>query len=344
MNKKRTLYLHIGMPKTGTTTIQQTLAKNSKKLRSEGYAYPSKPPFNHSYNFSPIFMNAPSRSIHFKRLELETEKEIALEIKKLKDHWASLFRKNKDVNFIISAEGLTSYNEEEAKKLHSFSSSFYEKVKVVVYVRNPISAIKSNWQQRIKSTSPKDTMEDILKGVIAGYNYKFIDAWKNVFGNENLLIRPFERSSFYKNDLVKDFLHTIGNTSSEIQSDLESNASLGKNAACLLFHYNRRFPLFIKNKINKNRGLSDNLNLFYSILREIPDEPLNLDIKLNQTEATHLNNEIRYINKLIKEGDRFKYLTPSNESTIFPSLNELTEEFITELMNTYNKKIDMLKD
>ena len=41
-------YLHIGVEKTGTTTIQSFLAKNREALRVEGYLYPIAPgPVNH---------------------------------------------------------------------------------------------------------------------------------------------------------------------------------------------------------------------------------------------------------------------------------------------------------
>ncbi|MBR1598061.1 MAG: hypothetical protein IJ661_04000 [Lachnospiraceae bacterium] len=38
--KDNTLYLHIGMPKSGTSAIQTFLYKNNEKLKSYGYEYP----------------------------------------------------------------------------------------------------------------------------------------------------------------------------------------------------------------------------------------------------------------------------------------------------------------
>ncbi|MEH2367578.1 hypothetical protein [Nostoc sp.] len=35
-----TIYLHIGMPKTGTTCLQKALFKNRDKLLENGYLYP----------------------------------------------------------------------------------------------------------------------------------------------------------------------------------------------------------------------------------------------------------------------------------------------------------------
>ena len=45
----KTLYLHIGMPKTGTTYLQHFLHKNNAVLQQEGYCFP-----NFEVNFDKI--------------------------------------------------------------------------------------------------------------------------------------------------------------------------------------------------------------------------------------------------------------------------------------------------
>ena len=40
MNKRKTIYLHIGSPKTGTKTIQKFLYENKDKLLENGILYP----------------------------------------------------------------------------------------------------------------------------------------------------------------------------------------------------------------------------------------------------------------------------------------------------------------
>ena len=39
-NKKKTIYLHIGVSKTGTTSIQRFLYKNRELLKDKGILYP----------------------------------------------------------------------------------------------------------------------------------------------------------------------------------------------------------------------------------------------------------------------------------------------------------------
>jgi hypothetical protein len=40
MSRKNILYIHAGMPKTGTSAIQRMLANNRKQLAELGYIYP----------------------------------------------------------------------------------------------------------------------------------------------------------------------------------------------------------------------------------------------------------------------------------------------------------------
>lgn len=40
MNEQNTLYVHVGIPKTGTSAIQRVLANNRHQLAGFGYIYP----------------------------------------------------------------------------------------------------------------------------------------------------------------------------------------------------------------------------------------------------------------------------------------------------------------
>lgn len=53
----KTLYLHIGMPKTGTSSIQKFLLQNPEALARQGYCFPKLP---HKYPY--VYNN---RNAHF---------------------------------------------------------------------------------------------------------------------------------------------------------------------------------------------------------------------------------------------------------------------------------------
>ncbi|HEC1770809.1 TPA: hypothetical protein R1738_001409, partial [Campylobacter lari] len=93
-----TCYLHIGTPKTGTTSIQSFLYKNKELLNNKGY-------------YCTEYMTMYGR-IHHRRLILIIEEfykknikdiESCYELKKLKKEICD----NQDKAFILSDEGLT---------------------------------------------------------------------------------------------------------------------------------------------------------------------------------------------------------------------------------------------
>jgi hypothetical protein len=57
------IFLHIGLHKTATTSIQKTLflKKNSKLLEAHGYFYPKHWPDNHSIPLYSIFCDFPEK-------------------------------------------------------------------------------------------------------------------------------------------------------------------------------------------------------------------------------------------------------------------------------------------
>ena len=63
--KKFKLFLHMGMNKTSTSSIQNTLGMNRDKLDEQGVYYPNfisesgKPYFNQSFPVKNIFMDNP---------------------------------------------------------------------------------------------------------------------------------------------------------------------------------------------------------------------------------------------------------------------------------------------
>jgi len=65
---KKTLNLHIGSPKTGSTSIQEIFAKNRQNLRYQGFNYPGK---NLDHHFLYFASKAPRESWprHFKGIE-----------------------------------------------------------------------------------------------------------------------------------------------------------------------------------------------------------------------------------------------------------------------------------
>ncbi|MDG2326795.1 MAG: hypothetical protein P8L70_08700, partial [Halioglobus sp.] len=56
------LVLHIGMAKTGTSSIQETLGLGSEQLAEQDVYYAPWKPYNHSFMFTALFLRDPQKS------------------------------------------------------------------------------------------------------------------------------------------------------------------------------------------------------------------------------------------------------------------------------------------
>ncbi|EAK0633421.1 hypothetical protein AT760_06920, partial [Campylobacter jejuni] len=95
-----TCYLHIGMPKTGTTSIQTFLTKNKFLLLKQNYLYPESI-LEWGHQHITLVWIIKSLKLNKKLLFLKKEyKQILINFRKE-------LQENKNKNVILSTEGLT---------------------------------------------------------------------------------------------------------------------------------------------------------------------------------------------------------------------------------------------
>lgn len=340
------LVLHIGMAKTGTSSIQDSLGNASASLQDAGVIYPPEQPFNHSYTFSVIFKTSPRDSIYFKRLGALSDEEVQAEIDRLKQGWTRLFESRPEGTFIVSAESLSGMTRTEVEKVREFTSRFFDRVQVLVYVRHPTTAIRSQWEQNVKSLDRDLTPRELLALTKRRYNYNFLSSWISAFGSDNITVRPFDRRAFRNGELIDDFLYSAGvaDLADTPLSPRESNQSLGREGAAFLMEFNKRYPKFADDSPNEARGLARRQNLFYHILREVPAKPLDMEICFNSEEAEAINEQIRQVNRFIAAEHRFAEVIASEEETDLPDAGEISTDYYVELINAFARKVGSLSD
>ena len=145
----KTLYLHIGTPKTGTSTIQYFCHLNYDLLLQKGLCYPDL-----GFRFPGIGQNRNAYFLSHKifddkknrRLEEEAgERETGLQ--KLEKLFA---RQDK---IILSDEHLWNEKEIDGERLHYIRERMAKcdvTVKVIVYLRKQDQVIQSYWAQQVK--------------------------------------------------------------------------------------------------------------------------------------------------------------------------------------------------
>lgn len=237
------LYLHIGAPKTGSSSLQTRLFSVRRKLRSRGVYYPSEAA-NHyflasAFHAGPagLFANrfhgrtSPQALASYHEVNLSAVKKGGLS----KDWPAAIF----------SSESLSMLRPDGIQRLKDFVSTFAKEVRVVCYVRHPAKDAVSRAQQNIKIGIVQ--WEDFfdpnrLKSAVRFFPVKrCLDDYSQVFGSQNMIIRAYDRSTLIGEDIVTDFLSNLGLPALK-RGRVSENRSLTQEAALVANVINKHFP------------------------------------------------------------------------------------------------------
>lgn len=190
----KNIYIHIGFPKTGTTTIQEFLYINRQILLENNYLYPSSLPSNHSVPFIRFFKN-----------DTINDYDHNLESKWDKEPFINELKANGSIeNLIISGEGIITLNEKSVQDMVKFFEQFAiePNFKIICFIRDPIDFATSLVQQRTKLLKSKFVFK---KNIFRKEIQPFID----VFSISNIKLIKYEDVCNTTNGLIDTFLKEI---------------------------------------------------------------------------------------------------------------------------------------
>jgi hypothetical protein len=115
---------------------------------------------------------------------------------------------------ILSNEHCSSrlQNRAEVQTLHDMLQPYFDRMFIVVYLRRQDEFLLSTYSTSVKTglrwplaLPAKDSKRD------RRYDYwKLLSRWADVFGRDAMICRRFERSALKGDDVVEDFLETVG--------------------------------------------------------------------------------------------------------------------------------------
>ncbi|MCB0520256.1 MAG: methyltransferase domain-containing protein [Lewinellaceae bacterium] len=195
---KKKLFLHVGPPKTGTTTVQHFLAQNRDKLASAGILYP---------------LNEPSHWKLALRVGLtmwpwtvdETTTPSWSEI-------AQLSAENADKHLLLSSESFSyavlSAKKEGSIKLVEQLRSLDRELHVIIYLRRQDLWVESYFIEYLKHFG-KGGLDTFLEERQDSLDYyKVLSFWSNLAGKDRLTVRVYEPGQLP--DIRADFMRFLG--------------------------------------------------------------------------------------------------------------------------------------
>lgn len=198
------MFIHIGLPKTGTTAIQNALSQNAQRLRRErslnypDFAvkqWPVALPFIGKDEFRPLenyILRGRGTREDAWRLSMAFFREFEQAASRYETH-------------VISAEQLPLLRRKAVEDFRAYFVRLGLSTKVVVYVRHPAERLSSLISMQLlagRAGLASFRSEDDVMPPLRTY--------ADVFGRENLIVRRYGPAYFAGGDLVSDFMTAIG--------------------------------------------------------------------------------------------------------------------------------------
>ena len=278
--KKIQAIVHIGSPKTGTTTLQHALSDDRENLSQKGILYPELDGAKNHNRISLLWRNNPPMREF--RQPVQTGTSLGANLSK-ESYYAegektlSTIKQQISVGqhhtVIISAEYLFFRpTMQQMDDLSNRLNSIFDKVSIIVYLRDPISYYVAQALQTLKASEK----------AMAPSAPQYLSILNAFAKNFNVRVRKFDRKSLYKNDIVHDFFQVA--LPDHTPPDYETkNRSLSPEAAKILnMHRRIYFP-------NED-------NVFYPHGRKLANILSRIELKVRETsKVTEKSSLKKYI-------------------------------------------------
>ena len=252
-------HLHIGMHKTGSSSIQEYLEHNRHNL-GEGVVYANLGSSNHSAPLTYALRFIPERDPEVLSYGLSSER-IAINAHKY-NNALLLALQGAYKEIIFSTESIVKFNIEELESFKKELLNYVDVIKVYCYVREPKEFMGSAFQQIIKTIPITIDNQQICPN----YKSKF-EKFEKVFGKVNY--RFFSKNTLLNENVVADFCSWLKLPLYEFKS---VNLSLGALAVKFLYCFqNARKKIVVSQQ---------SLDLIEESLSQLPNQKLILPLEL----------------------------------------------------------------
>lgn len=228
---EKTLILHCGDYKCGSSSIQGAFSENYDVLRK------------HGVNYTSVYRDG--RAAHAGLVEqlISIKKKESMQVSGVNALMEDMKASACDVT-MISSEALQDYLDELPIFLNGLAEGV--RVKVLYFARPHASVIVSRYLQRAKFGRPVGSIEDFIQSVKRHRNFMYHEKYTRLsalLGAGNVFVRPFSRDHLLGGDVLIDALSVIsglgkdlnpGDILSSFSGEWDENISPGHTTVSIM--------------------------------------------------------------------------------------------------------------
>jgi hypothetical protein len=259
------LIVHIGIQKTGTTTIQKILFNNKEILKSKGFHFlQSAGPRNNRKLPTYCIDDEKDDDFFRDRGILSLEGKIKFRENFRSDLDEEICSLGDGIHTVITSSEhfssrLKSYA--EIKKFYDLISPYFANIRILCWLREQCELAISGYSTAMRSGVTLD-FDEYLKECQPDniyYNYyKMLNMWSSVFGFASIKVKIFSKSAFVGDDLICDYLSCVSpDLIAVVDKNIGyQNVSINAFGQGLLLSVNRLLPKYVDGKrLNKSQPL-----------------------------------------------------------------------------------------
>tara|TARA_A100001015_G_C14891225_1_gene672487 strand:- start:175 stop:1185 length:1011 start_codon:yes stop_codon:yes gene_type:complete len=264
MQTSKKIFIRIGSDKAGTVSLAYLVGNNKDKFKSHGVLAPSRNCLSLFHYLTDKFSLAdignwedrePNRVAGISDLiaRIEAGERISDNIFLTTETlWGRLTKRNLDP-----------INKSVRILLQSLLEMFPDhQPQIIIHIRRIDLYLESLYKQEVKAGRSQN-FKNLIRRATADRAFDFLKILEDVFGVENIIIRPFERSQLFNGCVVQDTLNTLG--LSEYIHEYKivlGNDGLHRDLMETLINLNSRYG-----KILPNRQLLEINDLLKNVLK-----------------------------------------------------------------------------
>lgn len=303
-------WLHIGIEKTGTTSIQEFLACNRKALLKAGFLYPAAPGRTNHVGLTCYALHDQKSDSLRRNLGITTQDQLERYRSRLVAELNREIEASRAKFLIFSNEHLSSrlQTAAEIERIKRFCDRIATRTTIIVYIRNQVDFLVSRYIEAVKGGSTNPFSFRATSAVSRYIDYAImLERWRETFGRGNVVVKRFERGSFEGGDLLLDFASVCGFDGRSLEPVPRRNVALDLRCVEFLREFNRHIPHTVDGRRNPLRG---------DVVRQLENASTGEPFLVSVETAAAIEEHFRESNDSV----RASYFSSSDVPLFFSSL------------------------